>query len=487
MGAAGAGMAAGLAGCTGGNGQQTTEPPGGGTSTPGGGGTPMDTATPSESGIEHIQPGDTGETVHILTDYSNDPWQNIWENDIIPTVGDEIGVDFQVEYAGFQGTGEQRLTTLIQAGDAPESYTSGLTQLGDMLAQGQIAAATHIVDYLVEQSGELVGEPYRFFGDEMFLVPHGQYTDSWHYRTDILEDLGLEIPETNEELLHNAQVIDESEDHKERGLTISAVKAGQSASQFEGIMQLKNVWYYRWKDEEKMDEAEVWFPKKEIVEALEWYTEAAQYSPDPTSVDWGSTLSFWAGSRVGQMYHLNGWGAGVAANADNLEIARNTDITPFLTFEGIEPELGFGNPGFDGHPAFNIADNVPGWFSILRYMYEDPSRAAKYYAAEPTRFIPVYADIMDTDAYQESEIFQTVPNLLDLNFKARDVLAPLEPSAELLAYTPASNFALRFNIQSEMTNQVVVGGRDPEPAWQEAHDRFVQRLEEGKQLVAENF
>lgn len=482
--ATGAGIAAGVAGCTGGGGQQTTAPP----TTTMGGGTETGTETQT-AGAKHIEAGDTGNVVHLLTDYSNEGWQKLWKEELIPAFTNELNLKTNIEYTGFQGTGEQRLTTLIQAGNPPESYTGSPFQSGDMLGKGQLAWTTHIVDYTTEQLGDLVGAPLEFQIDgqpEQYRVPHGQYTDTIHYRTDILEQLGLEIPKTNEELLHNAKVIDESDEVEARGMTVAAPKSGQSDSYFQSFFQARGVWLFRWKDEEKKEEVEVWFPKEDALAVLNWAKELAQYSPDPSSVNWGSTLGYWAGGRVAQMYHLNGWGAGVAANAGAGEIASNTDITPLLPYEGVEPSLGLGNPGFDGHPALNIADNVPGLFTLLKYMYGDADRAAQYYLTEPTRFIPAYTDIMDTDTYRNAKIFQDFPNLLDLNVKARDEIATLEPTSRELAYTPAAGYALRFPIIAEMMNQVIVVGRDPGKAYDEAKSRFQKRLAEGKELTSGN-
>ena len=466
--ATGAGMAAGLAGCTGNGGQQETET----TASPGG--------TDGGTGSNWIgELGDTGNEVHILTDYSNDAWQGIWENQLVPAFQDELGISsFNAEYVGFQGTGEQRFTTLLQSGQAPESFTGGIGQIGDLFARGDAIATTNAVDQIKEGSGDTVGAALTYKGHN-FVVPHGKYTSSIHYREDILEQLGLEPPETLSQYLENAKVIDESDEVEARGATSPAPKAGQSTSWFELLLLAHGAWKYQWNDDET--EAEIWFPKEEVVASLEYAKELAQYSPDPASVNWGSTLQYWAGNRVAQMYQLNAWGAGVAASAGNTEIGANTGIVPFPTVEGTEP-FARGAPGFDGHPAVGLADNVPGLLKALTYMYEDPARAAPYYAdAEPTRFIPAYRDIMEVDAYTNADIFQEVPNLLELNKKARDEIAPLEPSAKKIVFTPSTMYTDSFPIDAEMVNQVVVADRDPEAAYEDAKERYETRLEEGKQ------
>lgn len=475
----GAGLTAGLAGCTGGDGTDGD----GGDGADGGDGNGNGDTTPTPQDQPTPTPSTAG--IHLLTDYANDPWQKRWEEEIVPAFEDQTGIEVEVEYVGFHGTGEDRLTTLLQAGEAPVTFTGNITQNGDLLGQGHLAPATDTVRTLEKQNGELISPAVTVRGDN-YIVPHGRYMSTIHYRTDILEQLGLDPPETLEQLLHNARVIDESDDVEARGFAMPGQKTGQSGTIYLILLYQYGANFYRWVDEEQ-EIAEVWFPKKEGVQALEYMRELAQYSPDPSQINWGPTLRFWAGGHVAQAYSLNGWGAGVAAAAGVTSIAENTDVVPFPVKEGTDPFNGNrGFAGYDGHSVIGSAKNPEGFKRLLKFMYSDPEESAKNYITEPMRMLPAYSDILQADNYQNASLFQEVPHLLDINQKSMDY-GPLQPSGKDAVYSPAAIYANRFFNIAEMVNQVLVADRDPAPAFDEGKQLTVQRFQEGQQLVEENF
>lgn len=478
----GAGLTAGIAGCTGGDngdGDDGSDGDDGGDGSDGGNGadttpdTDDGTPTPSTAGI------------HLLTDYANEPWQSRWEDEIVPAFEDQTGIDVEVEYVGFHGTGEDRLTTLLQSGEAPVTFTGNITQNGDLLGQGHLAPTTDTVQTLIEQNGDLIAPGVTVRGD-YYIVPHGRYMSTIHYRADILDQLGLDPPETLEQLLHNARVIDEADDVDARGFAMPGQKTGQSGTIYLILLYQYGANFYRWADKDA-GVAEVWFPKDEAVEVLEYMRELAQYSPDPSQINWGPTLSLWAGGRVAQAYSLNAWGAGVAASAGATAVAENTDLVPFPVKEGVEPFNGNrGFAGYDGHSVIGSAENPEGFKRLLEFMYSDPEESAKNYITEPMRMLPAYEDILEADTYQSASVFEEIPHLLDLNQKSLEY-GPLQPSGEDAVYSPAAVYTNRFFMIAEMVNQVLVAGRDPGPAFDEAKQLTVQRFQEGQQLVEENF
>lgn len=481
--ATGTATLAGLAGCTGGPGEETetTEPPA--EESPGGG---MGTDTPGEgSGGMY----DASGSIHILTDYSSTAWQRIWDGELIPDFQARTGATPRIEYVGFAGVGEQRLTTLLQAGNPPEAFTGGPDQIGDMLARGQLGTTNDAVEQLVSESdiGELISSPLTLEGN-WYNFPHGKYFSTFLYRSDVIESLGLPEPTTMERILDNARAIDESDEFAARGFGLAGQRAGKSSRDFEVFLSALGGWYWQWKTNDR-EEPEVWFPQDEVVRTLEYMDELSQYSPDPSSISWGESLSYWAGNRIAQEINLNAWAAGVAANAGNLEIARNTEMIALPTSEGAEQYAPLVSTDFDGQMPIALADNLDGLFAFLRWMYRDPEQAAKYYVSEPTRFIPAYSNVLQADAYQNAEVFQQVPHLLEMNRKSASEFGPLDEVADedRLVFTPASIYAGRFPIVNEMVNQVVITGRDPEAAWEEARGRLETRLAEGKEIVEENF
>ena len=135
--------------------------------------------------------------VHLLTDFSSEVWQDYWEEELVPSWEEQRpDVPLNVEYAGFHGTGEQRLATLMQAGDPPEFYHATLSELGDLVNQGQTTDVTDVVEDLEDTWGDevLYRSTLMPIDDEVHSIPHGVYLGGvLNYRGDIYEELGLEV------------------------------------------------------------------------------------------------------------------------------------------------------------------------------------------------------------------------------------------------------------------------------------------------------
>jgi len=104
-----------------------------------------------------------------------------------------------------------------------------------------------------------------------------------------------------------------------------------------------------WKDPDAREELEINWPEDTVVEVLEYVNELSQYSPDPTSVGWASSLSSWVQGSYGQCYHLNAWPVGVTAQTAEAEddeatkqalrsVAENTEIIAYPMLDGVDPD-----------------------------------------------------------------------------------------------------------------------------------------------------
>lgn len=461
---------------------------------------PVPTPTPEETPTPTLTPGEptatpTDTPVHILTDYGQHGWGRIWERELLPAFERELGLTVEVthHWAG-GGAVQQRIRTLLDADQPPESVTGQLGAFADLLLiGGRYAPVTSAVDRLTSANGELVGEPATIAG-EHYIVPYGTYTDTIHYRADILDRFGLDPPTTIEQLVHNSSVIERSGDENLHGFALPAAKRGQSEAWLKVFLNVFGAHLWQW-DSQQREQAAVWFPAEKVRNVLELARNLDPSDHDSSSRNWGSSVRAWAtgeesaGSsspRFAMMYHLNAWGAGVAAQEGNHEIVQNTEILPLPTANAVTP-FARGRPGFDGFSAINGADNLPGLFAALRYMFDNPDRAARYYSPDPMRYLPAYSDIVETDTYQAIDLFREYPHLLDLNRKARDEIAPLEPSSKQVVMTPATFYAESFNITGQLMHQVIVEDRSIDPAIQDAREQLTQRLDEGQRLVEKHF
>ncbi|MFW5958750.1 MAG: ABC transporter substrate-binding protein [Natronomonas sp.] len=422
--------------------------------------------------------------VHILTDYASEAWQEYWEDDLIAGwESDNPDVPINIEFRGFQGTGEQRLATLLQSGEPPELYHGTISEVGDLVNQGQTMAVNDVISELEDLWGGemLFKNTANPFDDEIHLVPHGVYMGgTLNYRQDIYDELGLEVPETWGELVENARAIDEAEQFDERGFAVPAAPSGKSGSDFSNWLYNAggDVWQFA---NNGGDEVELWFDEDHVIPALEHIQELAQYSPDPSSLDWGSTIEQWAAGRLGQTIMNNAWLAGPAYFAENEPVAFNTKQAVIPMREGADP-LQRGWVLIDGTPILDESSNPEGAKDFLRYMYGE-ERHPEVSLMEPLRFIPPFQGVAETDAYQNADIFQVNDGIfLEKNQRALNEIAPTldseEYSGKETPSTPETLYAGTFPIDSEMVNQVIVEGRDIQTAYEEASERLEERLEE---------
>lgn len=424
--------------------------------------------------------------VHVLTDYTSEAWQTTWEEDAVPGFEEKTNIPVRVEYAGMQGPGEQRLLTLLQAGKPPELYTATSSQISNLMVEGQTAELGDTVANLEEQNGSMLFKNTVSLGGEVHMMPHGLYLGgTFNYRTDLYDKLSLEAPETWEDLLNNAEAIDNDKDIDARGFAISAVKAGKSGSDWSNFFRNAGGGLFQWKSDSQ-EEAEIWFDEDQAVETLEFMNQLSEYSPDPSSISWASTLKYWAGGRIGQTVMNNAWNVGVAYRAGATSVAKNTDVGLIPKQKGADP-IDRGWALIDGTPVISSSDNPEGGKRLWTYMYDTPQKVIDKIHTEPMRFLPPYEGVIEEDAYQQADIFQAEDGyFLDLNRKLMEEVAPHMSSPERPS-TPASFYESRFQYDSEMMNAVLVQDVAPKQAYQNAYADLERLFQEGKEKAQGNF
>ena len=458
----GAGLAAMMAGCLGGGGNGDGDGNGGG-------------QDPSEL-----------PDVFMLTDYNNEPWQAKWE-DLSSTFTEETDIGTNIEYSGMSGDQENRLATLIQSGDPPDVNTSTFDQVADVWSTDGLATTNEVVEAAESVNGDLLATPLTV-DDDIWQVPHGYYVSNFHYREDIYEELGLDVPSTFSEVLENARVIDES-DLEIRGYGLAGKKVGKSQDEFQVHLSQMGVSGVgvRWKDPDARDELEMWWPEEEITTLLQFFKDISEYSPDPTSLGWSSSISNYLGGQFAQQYHLNHWPAGIAAASDIPQVAYNTK-TRALPYWGeggaSKGDSWLWEPAPDGHHIFAGGDNTAGARQWLEFCYGDSlERSASMYQQEPTRFLPIYADVLESDTFQGFSFWEGEnQQLLDELVKIQEVQFGEHygnvPESDLA--DPVALYVTRQWFYGEMVNRVVTGTDSVQEAYEWGRDRLMTRLEEGR-------
>mgnify|MGYP000150348121 FL=1 len=448
-----------------------------------GGGT---TTTTSSSGNSNTNSGTTTANtaeVHVMTDYANDAWQSEWENTIKPDFTDNYKPPLNLEFVGLQGESRNRLNTLLQSGNPPELFSSTITEVGDLVARGQTASVTDIVDEFASNNGDVLARSTIDVAGDTHKVPHGLYLGgTLNYRQDVYDALGLSVPKTWDELVENAKAIDEAggDLEKVRGFAVSAKDSGKAGSDFTNFLYNAAGNFYRYTNEDET-EVEIDFPEEKVKASLRTMKELAKYSPDPSGLSWASTIQNWVVGRVGQCLMNNAWLCGVAYANDIPSVAKATNQALFPKREQSLDPIDRGWALIDGWTFLSGADNPTGAKNLMRTMYGSPSKTAKRNLIEPMRFLPAYENVIETDAYQSAEIFQAEDGIfLEKNRHCIENIAP-ELGGDRPS-TPASLYAGRFPIDSEMVNAYIVLDEDLDTVYQNARQKLKTRLEEGQNL-----
>lgn len=461
-----AGIAASLAGCSGSGGDDTTESP------DGDGGTDQTTQTATQT----ENPSDP---IHVLTDYNTEAWQKRWEDELVPGFKQETGNEVDVEYSGFQGKGEQRLQTLIQAGDAPEIFHAAITQMGGLALGGRLASVNGVNEYTAEQNGGLIAPIPAYQGTELVAVTALYANITHNYRADVYDQLSLSKPGTWSAWLDNLESIAEDSDIEARGIAVPGQKVGQGQAFFRSLLRANDASVFGWGDD---DETVLSFPEEKVVETLEYVQQLGEYSPDPSSISWGPSLKFYAGGRVVHMSSVSPWGAGVAYAAGVDSIAKNTEIFASPKNDGTSPP-DRGLTQYDGAGILSDSSRPEAAKEFHKYMFANPDRTAKNLLTDPMRWLSPFPDIFENDTYTNADIFQAYDgHLLKLMKEMRDEQLPQLDNRDV-PRGPVSWYVFRAPILPEMLNQVLVVGDSPQKAYDDAAEKFETRIQEAKEKL----
>ena len=440
--------------------------------------------------------GGGSDDVHFITDYYTGPWESLWD-ELESEFTDETDIPMNIEEGGMSGTQEGRLSQLIQAGNPPDANTSTFDQVADIWETDQLETVNDVVGSIEEVNGEINTDAFLGEGDELYQIPHGLYVSNFQYRSDVYDALGLEEPETFNDVLENAQAIDESDEYPDmRGYGLAGAPTGKSQDELLVLLASAGVSGIglRWSDPDAREELEVWWPEDTVTEVLEYVKDLSEYSPDPTDIGWSSSLSSWVQGNYGQCYHLNCWPIGVTAQqaeADDNDglraVAENTEVIPYPMLDGVDPDENWlSSPAPDGYHIFAGGER-PGdakeWFE---WLYADSmERTVSFYETDPGRFLPTYSDVIGSDEFQNQDIFEAHPHLLEkLEYVQDEIWGNHYGSVdEANTSSPESLYMQRQWFYGEMVNRVVTdsdsvqeayewGSEQLEEAFSEAQDTF---------------
>ncbi|WP_440764539.1 ABC transporter substrate-binding protein [Natronorubrum sp. DTA7] len=430
--------------------------------------------------------------VHFITDYYNGQWEELW-GELESEFEDETDVGMNIEEGGMSGTQEGRLAQLIQAGDPPDANTSTFDQVADIWETDQLETVNDVVSSIEEVNGEINTDAFLGEGDEIYQIPHGLYVSNFQYRADVFEELGLDEPETFQDVLDNAQAIDES-DLDTRGYGLAGMPTGKSQDEFLVLLASAGVpgIGLRWTDPDAREELEIHFPEEEVTTVLQYMKDLSQYSPDPTGIGWAESLSDWVQGRYAQCYHLNAWPVGVTALTAEAEdsgalrgLAEATQVRAYPTWDEIDKDENWlSSPAPDGYHIFSGGDNTSGAKEWFEWLYADNmERTVRFYEADPGRFLPTYADVIESDEFQNQDIFQAHPHLLEkLQYCQDEIWGNHFGSVdEANISSPESLYMQRQWFYGEMVNNVVTDSMTVDEAYEWGYGRLEEEFENAQE------
>ncbi|MDS0478641.1 ABC transporter substrate-binding protein [Natrinema sp. 1APR25-10V2] len=439
--------------------------------------------------------GGGDENIHFITDYYNSSWESLW-GEMQSQFEDSTDHSLNIEEGGMSGTQEGRLAQLIQAGNPPDANTSTFDQVADIWATDQLSSVGDVVSSIEEVNGELnVGGAF-LGGDDIFQVSHGVYVSDFVYRQDVYDELGLSEPQTFQDVLDNARAIDEAGgDYSDmRGYGLAGMPTGKSQDEFQVLLASAGVsgLGVRWKDPEAKDELEMYWPEEEVTTVLQYMKDLAQYSPDPTSIGWAESLGGWLQGQYGQQYHLNAWPVGLAAaqaeaqDSDALRgLAEASQVMAYPTWEGIDKnENWLSAPAPDGYHVFSGGGNTQAAKDWFEWLYADSvEKTVQFYAADPGRFLPSYSDILGSDAFENQDLMQAHPHLLEkLQYVQDEIWGNHYGSVDAAnTSSPVALYMQRQWFYGEMVNNVITDSMSVQEAYEWGQGKLEESLSEAKE------
>lgn len=148
-----------------------------------------------------------GETITFAS--MNDPFAFVIE-EMLPLFTEETGIEVRMDIIPYVGLRERTLADLVSGTGTFDVITMDIVWMGEWAEAGFIRQLDDLItrdgiDLDAFLPGALDGLAY--WQDDIFGMPIGAYHFLMHYRKDLLEEAGLAVPTTYDELLAAAEAL----------------------------------------------------------------------------------------------------------------------------------------------------------------------------------------------------------------------------------------------------------------------------------------
>jgi multiple sugar transport system substrate-binding protein len=235
---------------------------------------------------------------------------------------DDISVDVQV-------VNEREISNQVLAGSQTGTLPN-VIEAGSAF-MGQVSSADLIDTTAVAEAIDGIGRdnllkgpvPWSQAGGEFIMVPYYAFVNSFWWRKSVFEENGLEAPNTWDRLLESAETLHDP-DNDQFGIAFGTEKHEFTRQTWEAVA-LAN-------DARVLDaDGNVVFDSPEVVEALDFYADLAQYNP-PGKHNFGVPRdlyvnesvhnSFWSSFLMTPIF--DGGGEEMSADTGTIELLENT-------------------------------------------------------------------------------------------------------------------------------------------------------------------
>lgn len=339
--------------------------------------------------------------------------------------------------------------TALQSGNAPDATIGSATFAASFQEQGVLEPLNDVVDAIggedawADTTSSFV-ELCKTEDGDYFTLPYVHNSVVLWYNKPMLEAAGIEPPTTWDELEAAAAAMTHDDQYGILIPSSTSMVTSQGLYSFIASNGGDLV------DPENPDT--VTFDEPEAVEALEFYGSLAQYSPPGSGAyDRPEAQAAMTTGKLG-MFVYGSWMQS-ALDAAGPEVAEQFGVVPVPSNDG-EGGAFMGNLSLF---AFSDSEHPEETKEFLSYMY-DPELYEEYVLLNPSAFIPVLAEVQESETYRGNERVAAQSELLAA------VTAAL-PYARIYGLPNAHAGEWEgLNLVAEAATAVIEQGEDPQTA-----------------------
>lgn len=365
--------------------------------------------------------------------------------------------DYTVEIVrvkkGVGGTDAQ-LQKMKAAGNPPDMMWHTITSAAQYQLEGSLEPITDIADSMdIPVSMDIGGESY-------FLPIVIEPSMAW-YRKDHFD----EAPQTQGELLTKAEEISSNSDTE--GFIAQNGQTNNSDMMMLQHLWANNVDLFSGSTDDIQVVVDEGQNRENAIQTFQWFKDIAEYSPNANGWEWGEATT---------ALRSNDAAAHMSIGIDPILIQANQPEELDNIFPSFYPTAENGNMDkwftyFEGNVVRNDGDNTEGAKQFAEFM-SNSSKIMDFVLTAPVFQLPPTQDGLNSDEYQNNELVQRYPEVIEMANNNWDSMQAELLTADDGKPNPVAATSQIDRAKGRTTAQLLVNDRSPE----EAVDFLAQKL-----------